>query len=84
MKKGETEEDVDINIEVLPNILKNVLDNSRKRKADGSIDCRQCKTYVSAYDRCCDTAGKTADEDHRGVDRDVDRDRQTRLKEYCN
>jgi len=33
------EEDVDVSVEIPPNILKNVLDNSRKRKADGSIDC---------------------------------------------
>jgi len=40
IKEGETEEDAGINIEIPPNILKDVLDNSCKRKADGSIDCR--------------------------------------------
>jgi hypothetical protein len=35
MKEGEKEEDVDVDIEIPSNILKNVLDNSRKRKADG-------------------------------------------------
>jgi hypothetical protein len=38
IEEGEGEEDVDINIEIPANILKDVLDNSRKRKADGSID----------------------------------------------
>jgi hypothetical protein len=43
MQEGDTEEDVDLNIELPPNILNNVLDNSRKRKADSSTDCRRCK-----------------------------------------
>lgn len=36
-KEGETEEDVEVNIEIPSNILKHVLDNRRKRKADGLI-----------------------------------------------
>ena len=80
MKEGEKEEDVDVNIEIPPNILKNVLDNSRKRKADGSIDCRHCKVHVSAHSRCCDTAEITPGEDPR----DVEGDRQVKLEEYCN
>lgn len=80
MKAGEREEDVDVDIEIPFNILKNVLDNSRKRKADGSIDCRQCKAHVSAHGRCCDTAGRTPGEDHG----DVEGDRQAKLEEYCN
>jgi hypothetical protein len=47
MKEGATEEDTDVDIEIPPNILKNILDNSRKRKADGSIDCGHCKVHVS-------------------------------------
>ncbi|ELR08372.1 hypothetical protein GMDG_03161 [Pseudogymnoascus destructans 20631-21] len=35
IKEGETEEDVNIDIEIPSRILKNVVDNSRKRKADG-------------------------------------------------
>ncbi|PVH75292.1 hypothetical protein DL98DRAFT_551725 [Cadophora sp. DSE1049] len=34
MEEGETEEDVNINIEIPPYILRNILDNNRKRKAD--------------------------------------------------
>lgn len=48
MKEGEKEEEVDINIEISPGILKDVLDDSCKRKAEDSIDCRACKTYVLA------------------------------------
>ena len=43
MKDGETEETVDVNIEIPPHIRQRVLDNSRKRKADSSADCRHCK-----------------------------------------
>ena len=43
MKDGETEETVDVDIEIPPHILQSVLDNSRKRKADSSTDCRRCK-----------------------------------------
>jgi hypothetical protein len=80
MEEGEREENVDIDIETPPNILKDVLDNSRKRKADGSIDCRQCKAHVSAHGRYCDTAGRTPGEDPG----DVEGDRQAKLEEYCN
>jgi hypothetical protein len=80
MKEGEKEEDVDVDIEIPPNILKNVLDNSRKRKADGLIDCRYCKVHVSAHSRSCDTAEITPGEDPG----DVEGDRQAKLEEYCN
>ncbi|PVH69781.1 hypothetical protein DL98DRAFT_623279 [Cadophora sp. DSE1049] len=40
IKEEETEEDVDINIEVPPHIINNILENNRKRKADSSIDYR--------------------------------------------
>jgi hypothetical protein len=43
MKDGETEETVDVTIEIPPHIRQRVLDNSRKRKADSSTDCRRCK-----------------------------------------
>jgi hypothetical protein len=46
IKEGEKEEDVNVNIEILPNIPKNVLNNSRKRKADRSVDYYHCKAYV--------------------------------------
>jgi hypothetical protein len=70
MKEGEKEEDVDVNIKIPPNILKNVLDNSRKRKADGLINCRHCKVYVSAHSRRCDTAEITPSEDPEDVEGD--------------
>ncbi len=80
MKEGEKEEDVDINIEILPNILKNILDNSYKQKADSLIDCRHCKVYALVYSRCCNIAERTLKEDPR----DVEGDRQKKLEAYCN
>jgi hypothetical protein len=43
MKDGETEETVDVDIDIPTHIPQSVLDNSRKRKADSSTDCRRCK-----------------------------------------
>lgn len=80
MEEGEGEEDIDINIEIPTNILKDILDNSYKWKADGSIDYCQCKAHVSAHGRYCDTAGRTPGEDPR----DVEGDRQAKLEEYYN
>jgi hypothetical protein len=71
IKEGETKEDVDINIKIPPNILKNILDNSRKRKADSSANCRHCKVYVLETILVEDP-------------KDVEGDRQAKLKEYCN
>jgi hypothetical protein len=71
MKERETEEDVDINIEIPPYILKNVLDNSHnscKRKADGSLNYRYCEVQ------------KIYSEDPR----DVEGDRQAKLEEYSD
>ena len=79
MKEGEKEEDVDVNVEIPPNILKSVLDNSRKRKADSSNDYRHCKVHVSAHGRCCDTAETIHGEDPR----DVEGDRKAKPEEYC-
>ena len=47
---------IDINIKILPNILKNILNNNRKRKIDSFINYRYYKAYISACNRCCDTA----------------------------
>jgi len=80
MKEGEKEEEVDVNIEIPPNILKNILDNSCKRKADSSIDCRHCKGHASTHSRCCNTAERTLREDPG----DVEGDRQDKLEAYCN
>jgi hypothetical protein len=38
--------DVNIDIEIPPYILRNILDNGRKRKADNPSDCRCCKVHV--------------------------------------
>jgi hypothetical protein len=70
MKEGETEETVEVDIEIPPHILRNVSDNSRKRKADNS-DCRHCKVHVS----------ETIPGEGSG---DVEGDRQAKLEEYCN
>jgi hypothetical protein len=70
MKEGETEEDVDIDIEILSRILRNILDSSRKRKADDIPNCCHCKTRVSANSEGCDIM-------------DVDGDRHAKLEEYC-
>ena len=50
MKEGETEENVNVDIKIPPHILKHVLDNNRKRKADGAIDCRYCKVHTPSED----------------------------------
>jgi hypothetical protein len=39
MTKGVTEEDVNVDIEIPSHVLKNILDNSRKRKVDSFTDC---------------------------------------------
>ncbi len=71
MKEGETEETVKVDIEIPPHILQNILDNSRKRKADNSPDCRHCKVHVLENGPSEDFG-------------DVEGDRQTKLEEYCN
>jgi hypothetical protein len=72
MKEGETEEDVDADIEIPHHILKYKLDTSRKRKAeDKSPDCGHCLVHTS--------------ETIPGEDpRDVEGETQAKLKEYCN
>jgi hypothetical protein len=67
MKEGEKEEDVDVNIEMPPNILKNVL-NKHKWKADSSIDYRHCKVHILAHSSYCNTAKITPSEDPRNVE----------------
>jgi hypothetical protein len=71
MKEGEIEEDVNVEIEILPHILQNISDNSRKRKADNPSNCRYCKVHVSEA-----IPGKAS--------RDVEGDRLAKLEEYCN
>jgi hypothetical protein len=70
MTGGETEDDVDIEIEIPPHILKNTLDNNYKRKVDSSANCCNCEVQVSSY--------SIKDPEN------VDGDRQARLKEDCN
>jgi hypothetical protein len=80
LEEGETEENVDVSIEIPPHIVQNILENNRKRKADGSIDHRQCKAHASSHNRCCDTA-EIPPVEKLG---DVEGDRQAMLEEYCN
>lgn len=80
MKEGEEEDDVDVGIEVPASILKDVLDDSRKRKAQSSTDCHPCKAHVSSRCRHADATETTAADDHRGVLGD----RRDKLEEYCN
>ncbi|KAH9203554.1 hypothetical protein DL95DRAFT_231477, partial [Leptodontidium sp. 2 PMI_412] len=80
MKEGETEEDVDVNIEIPPHIINNILEHNRKRKADGSIDHRQCKAHASSNKTCCDTS-EIPTVEKLG---DVEGDRQAILEDYCN
>ncbi|WYZ38365.1 hypothetical protein EsH8_III_000279 [Colletotrichum jinshuiense] len=71
MREGDNEDEVDVNIEIPSKILGNILNDSRKRKAEDSVDCRSCK----ARGRYCDT----------GEDlRDVVGDRKEKLEEYSN
>ncbi len=79
MKEGENKEKIDVNIEIPSKILQDVLDNSRKRKADASIDCRNCKVRVLSDGRHC-AVETTLDEDLVGVERD----RMDKPEEYCN
>ena len=43
MHEEENEEEADVNMQIPPEILKDVLGDSCKRKADGSLDCCHCK-----------------------------------------
>jgi hypothetical protein len=74
MGDEEDEADVDLDIEIHPRIVQNILDNSRKRKAEGSIDHRSCKSNCSHTD-----TGDAAS--HIG---DIVGDRKDILEEYCN
>ncbi|CAG9955928.1 unnamed protein product [Clonostachys rosea f. rosea IK726] len=71
MKDGENEDEVEVNIEIPPKILQDIMDNSRKRKADSSIDCRLPKSITSIH------CGHSSEEDIVG-------DRKDNLEEYCN
>ncbi|KAL0929587.1 uncharacterized protein CTRU02_215486 [Colletotrichum truncatum] len=71
MKEGETEEDVNIDVEIPSRILGEVLSDSRKRKAEDSADCRSCKAYGRHRDAGWDLG-------------DVVGDRKEKLEEYCS
>ena len=58
---------INVNIEVPSKILQDVLDDSHKRKADDSINYRNCKICVSLYGRYY-TAETTVGEDLMGVE----------------
>ena len=76
MKEGEKEDEIDVNIEIPYKILKDILDSSRKRKEEDSIDCRNCKVYILSHRRHHDTAAILGE----GL-RDLEGDRKNRLKE---
>ncbi|KZL81181.1 hypothetical protein CI238_13516 [Colletotrichum incanum] len=80
MKEGESEEEVDVNIEIPSRILGDILNDSRKRKAEDSVDCRGCKTHASSHGRLRDTGETSFAEDAV----EVEGDRMDRLEEYCN
>jgi hypothetical protein len=72
MKQGETEEDVKVDIKISPYILKHILENSHKRKAeDNSTDCHYYKVHASETIPSKDP-------------RDVQGDRRAKLEEYGN
>lgn len=79
MKEGEKEDNIQINIELPPNILRDVLDDSRKRKAENAINYRSYKTRALAKGKDRDVAEAA----HGVVLGDVEGDRMERLKEYC-
>ncbi|KAL5903028.1 hypothetical protein ACKVV7_011463 [Pyricularia oryzae] len=79
MKDGEREDEVDVDIEIPSTILRGVLDDSRKRKAEDAINCRSCKT-MSTRSGHRDTSVTIPEEDLG----DVKGDRMDRLEEYCN
>lgn len=79
MKEGEKEEEVEVEIEIPPTILKDVLDDSRKRKADEANDLRSCKSHVLANGKYCDAAEMILGKDAG----DIEGDRMERLEEYC-
>ena len=51
MREGVKEEKINDNTEISSEIFKDVLNDNRKRKVEDSIDCRLCKTHVSAHIR---------------------------------
>lgn len=78
MKDGETEDDINVEIEVPPEIAKDVLACSRKRKAESASSGRPCKTHVSAHQDHHGAAGMA----HPG-DPGVCGDRLEKLEKYC-
>ncbi|KAL0929600.1 uncharacterized protein CTRU02_215498 [Colletotrichum truncatum] len=80
MKEGEKEEEVNINIEIPSKILGDILNDSRKRKAEDSVDCRGCKAHALSNDRLYGS-GETSFSSEAG---EVEGDRMDRLEEYCD
>ncbi|GKT61099.1 hypothetical protein ColTof4_01207 [Colletotrichum tofieldiae] len=80
MEEGENEGEVEINIEIPSKILGEILNDSRKRKAEDSVDCRGCKVHASSHGRLRDTGETSFVED----DGEIEGDRMDRLEEYCN
>ncbi|KAL0933509.1 uncharacterized protein CTRU02_212472 [Colletotrichum truncatum] len=80
MKEGEKEEEVDVNIEIPSKILGDILNNSRKRKAEDSDGCRGCKAHASSHGRLRDSGEASLGEDPG----EIEGDRMDRLEEYCD
>lgn len=76
MKAGDKVEDVDIDIDIPSHILKDVLDVSRKRKAEDPCDSRPCKT------QCGHGCGGKITSDGNSVV--IPGDIAQRLEQYCN
>ncbi|KZL76116.1 hypothetical protein CI238_13443 [Colletotrichum incanum] len=49
MKEEENEEEVNVNIEILSRILSDILNDSRKQKAEDSVYCYSCKGHASSH-----------------------------------
>ncbi|KAI1839391.1 hypothetical protein JX266_014398, partial [Neoarthrinium moseri] len=76
MKEGETEDEVDVRIEIPPRVLQDVLARSQKRKPDSEpSNCRPSKTHVT--DNCVQ---RPVAEDSLNITGDI----AQRLEEYCN
>jgi len=80
IKEKEKEEEVDVNIEISFKILKNVLDDTRKRKIENSIDYYNYKAHVLVYNGHRNEAETTFGKDLG----DVEEDRKDKFEEYCN
>ncbi|KAK1991678.1 hypothetical protein LX36DRAFT_734733 [Colletotrichum falcatum] len=80
MKEGENKEEINVNIKIPSKILRDVLNDSKKQKAEDSVDYRGCKVHALSHGRLRDTGGTSFVRDSR----EVKGNRIDRLKEYCD